>query len=59
MTAPPRRSAQSGGVLLALSIVAGSTIGIINRQASIGFLAGLGIGLLLLVLVWLVDRRRT
>lgn len=58
MTAPPRRTTQSGGVLLALSIVAGSTIGIINRQASIGFLAGLGIGLLLLLLVWLLDRRR-
>lgn len=59
MTAPPRKSAQAGGVLLALSIVAGSTIGILNRQASIGFLVGLGIGLLLLILVWLLDRRRT
>lgn len=59
MTAPPRKSAQAGGVLLALSIMGGTTIGILNRQASIGFLAGLGVGVLLLVLVWLLDRRRT
>jgi hypothetical protein len=33
-------------------------IGVIAvRQLSIGFLAGLGVGLLLLGLVWLADRR--
>jgi hypothetical protein len=51
------KPARSGGVLLALSILAGAVIGIFAHQPSIGFLAGTGIGLLLLVLVWLLDRR--
>lgn len=47
----------AGGSLLALSIVAGVGIGTVNRQPSIGFLAGLGVGILLFLLVWLVRRR--
>lgn len=51
---PPR----AGGALLALSILAGATVGVIKGQASIGFLVGLGVGLALLALVWLLDKRR-
>lgn len=53
-----RRGSAAGGSLLALSIVVGVVIGAAYRQASIGFLAGLGVGVLLLGLVWLADRRR-
>jgi hypothetical protein len=54
----PSRTPMAGGFLLALSILVGVFIGVIERQASIGFLAGLGVGLVLLGLVWLMDRRR-
>lgn len=47
----------AGGCLLSLSILAGVAAGTLLRQPSIGFLAGLGAGLVLLALVWLVDRR--
>jgi len=46
----------AGGALLALSLLAGTIAGIVLHQPSLGFLAGLGTGLLLLALVWLVDR---
>ena len=48
---------RAGGALLALSIVAGALIGVFLGQPSIGFLAGAGIGLVLLALVWLADRK--
>jgi hypothetical protein len=47
----------AGGALLALAIVVGTVAGTLYRQPSIGFLAGTGIGVLLLVLVALWDRR--
>ena len=48
----------AGGFLLALSLLAGALIGVFLGQPSIGFLAGAGIGLTLLLLIWLLDRRR-
>jgi len=56
--APDRKAPRAGGVLLALAILAGTLIGVLAGQPSIGFLAGAGIGLLLLILIWLNDRRR-
>lgn len=56
--APDRKAPRAGGALLALSLLAGALIGIFAGQPSIGFLAGAGIGLLLLILIWLLDRRR-
>jgi hypothetical protein len=58
MAGPPRRNARSGGALLALSIVAGAVGGTIGGQPSMGFLAGTAAGLIMLLAVWLVDRRR-
>jgi hypothetical protein len=55
---PPRKDARSGGALLALAIVAGAVGGAMAGEASIGVLAGVGAGLIMLGLVWLVDRRR-
>jgi hypothetical protein len=56
-----RRSSysQAGGFILAVSIVAGSVAGAIVRQSSIGFLVGLGVGVLLALLIWIADLRRT
>ena len=44
-------------MLLAVSILIGAVAGVYMRQPSIGFLAGLGVGLILLIAVWLFDRR--
>lgn len=52
------RYSQAAGSVLAISILAGSVAGIIVGQSSIGFLAGLGAGLLLATLFWLKERRR-
>jgi len=54
---PGSQARQAGGCLLFLSIMIGVAVGVLLRQPSIGFLAGLGIGLALLALVWLRDRR--
>lgn len=47
---------RAGGALLAGSILTGVLTGVVLRQPSVGFLAGLGVGLLLLGAVWLADR---
>jgi hypothetical protein len=54
-----RRNSRSGGVLLALAIVGGTGVGLAKGEPSIGFLAGCTAGAVLLLLVWLIDRRRT
>lgn len=56
---PRSRTPMSGGFLLAASLVVGSFVGASRGEASIGFVAGLGVGLALLAAVWLIDRRRT
>jgi len=57
MAIPVQRAPKAGGFLLALSIVVGVIAGGLLGQPSIGFLAGFGIGTLLVVLIWLKDRR--
>ena len=52
------KAQMAGGCLLFLSILIGVAGGVLLRQPSIGFLAGLGTGIVALALVWLLDRRR-
>ena len=47
---------RAGGALLAVSILTGAVVGVYMRQPSIGFIAGLGVGLVLVLAVWLFDR---
>ena len=54
----PKSFPRAGGALFAAAILIGVVAGIALRQPSIGFLAGLGAGVLLLGVVWLADRRR-
>ena len=57
MNAPEPRNTKAGGSLLAGSILIGIAVGVLIGEPSIGFLAGLGVGVLLLGAVWLIDRR--
>lgn len=52
------RFRRAGGAMLAFSILIGVIAGTFLHQPSIGFLAGLGVGLLIVVTIWLVDRPR-
>ena len=48
----------AAGAILALAILAGTLIGGIARQPSIGVVAGAAIGAAIAVGLWLIDRRR-
>jgi len=52
-----RKFTRAGGALLAAAILVGAVAGVILRQPSLGIVAGFGVGLVLLVAVWLLDRR--
>jgi len=58
MTKSPSKTPMAGGFLLALSLIIGVFAGIAKGEASFGFVVGLGVGLALLIAVWLVDRIR-
>ena len=49
----PSRSPVAGGAPLALSIVAGATIGLFMGQPTMGILIGTAIGIAIALLVWL------
>lgn len=48
----------AGGFLVAICCIAGAIIGLVQGQVTIGFLAGLAIGSLGAVAIWLRDSRR-
>ena len=54
---PAGKYSRSGGCLLAFSVLAGAFVGLIFGQPSIGFLAGSAIGLVLVLAVFVMDRR--
>lgn len=53
------RNPRAGGAIIAIAVMAGAAIGGVLHQPSIGILAGIGIGILTAVAIWLIDRRRT
>jgi hypothetical protein len=59
MATPPSRTPIAGGFMLAIAPIVGTVIGAAMGQASLGFVAGVGVGLAFVAGVWLVDRART
>lgn len=51
------RPSRSGGALFAFSIIGGTIAGVIAGEPSIGVVGGGLLGLALMLLVWLLDRR--
>lgn len=54
----PTRSSAAGGFFIAMGALVGTGVGIALRQPSIGFLAGVAVGIAVAVGIWLIDRRR-
>jgi hypothetical protein len=52
------RNSQAGGFILAVSIIAGTVGGVITRQTSAGIVVGTIVGIILLTLFWLMERKR-
>jgi hypothetical protein len=52
----PRSTA--GGFLLALGAILGAAVGLAKGQVTIGFLAGLSIGAVAAIAMWLRERGR-
>lgn len=59
MSQKPSSVPLAGGALLALSLIVGSVIGVLRGQPSLGFMGGLGVGVVLLIAVALIDRARS
>lgn len=53
-----RSGPQAGGFILAVAILAGTIVGGLKGQPSIGLLVGLGLGVLVALAVWWRDRAR-
>jgi UDP-N-acetylmuramyl pentapeptide phosphotransferase/UDP-N-acetylglucosamine-1-phosphate transferase len=52
-----RKTPLAGGILIPIGLLAGLLIGIRQGEPSLGVLIGIGAGLLLALLIWLLDRR--
>jgi hypothetical protein len=57
-SSPPSRTPLAGGAILALTVLAGVTIGTIQGQPSLGFVIGAGAGIAIALAIWLIDRMR-
>lgn len=53
-----RQSSRAGGAILAFMIVAGAVIGNHFSQPSVGIVAGIALGVIITLALYLLDRRR-
>ena len=47
----------AGGFPIAIGAIAGTAIGVLRDQTTLGFLAGTGAGIAVAVAIWLIGRR--
>jgi hypothetical protein len=53
-----KNTARAPGFLIALGPIAGTVIGSMRGQPTLGFLGGMCFGVVALLVFWLLDRRR-
>lgn len=56
MSSSSKRTPAAGGFLIAISTMVGAFVGATQGQPSVGLLIGLGVGAVLALIVWLLDR---
>ncbi|WP_200932368.1 hypothetical protein [Sphingomonas sp. Leaf412] len=56
MAPPPDRPTAAGGFPIAAGALLGTVAGLFAGQPSIGFLAGLAVGVAIAIAIWLRDR---
>ena len=56
MTEEPRKAQFGGGIFLTIGPIAGLAIGAAFGQPSAGLLAGIAVGVILALAVWLITR---
>lgn len=54
--APKSKSPMAGGFPIALGAIGGTVAGLVAHQPTIGFLAGLALGVIVALLIWWRDR---
>ena len=52
------RTTRAGGCFLTICILAGFPLGLVIGNPMKGVLIGLGVGIVLAIATWLIDRRR-
>ncbi len=52
----PSRNPTAGGMLIALGALLGAAAGVYAGQPTLGFLTGIGLGVVLALVIWLKDR---
>lgn len=57
MTTSSSRPPAAGGVLIALGAIIGTAIGLPFGETTLGFLAGLALGIAAALVIWRRDRR--
>lgn len=59
-TAKPRHPSKgvAGGFFIFAGLIAGSILGIVFDQPSIGMVSGMAAGAIIAAIIWLIDRRR-
>lgn len=58
MTDKKAPAPRAAGAFIALGLLAGSLMGVVLHQPTIGLLAGFALGSALAIGLWLIDRRR-
>ena len=54
----PDKTPVSGGIFIAFGLLGGTVVGIMNDQISAGMVGGFGVGIVIAVAIYLIDRRR-
>lgn len=53
-----KASSMAGGIFIAIGMLAGAIVGVMINQPSAGMVVGLGLGIAVAVVIWLVDSKR-